>query len=94
MEKENVWSTEEKKSEEGKGGKYLVLGGEKDRRQKRNKNFWRRKIFIDGKHLVRGGDEAWRRKRRKSFGEREIMVTLTDDNRVNIVQSAFSKVKK
>ena len=73
LEKENVWSTEEKKSGEGKGAKYWVLRGEKDQRQKRNKNFWRRKIFMDGKHLVRGGDEEWRRKRRKSFGEGKLM---------------------
>ena len=46
MEKENIWSTEENKNEEGKGGKYL----EKD-------NIERRKIFGEGKHLVCVEDE-------------------------------------
>ena len=41
LEKENNWSTEEKKNEEGKGGKYLE-----------NDDIERRKIFGEGKHFV------------------------------------------
>ena len=41
LEKENNWSPEEKKNEEGKGGKYLE-----------NDDIERRKIFGEGKHLV------------------------------------------
>ena len=52
LEKENNWSTEEKKNEEGKGGKYLE-----------NDDIERRKIFGEGKHLVQGREEERRRKR-------------------------------
>ena len=75
MEKENLLSMEEKKNEEGKGGKYL----EKDN------------IFFvvegkngEGKYLEKEnlffgrGEEERRRKRRKLFGEGNLMVAPTD----------------
>ena len=41
MEKENIWSAEEKKNDEGKGGKYLVSRGEGIRRKYLvKKNIW------------------------------------------------------
>ena len=45
LEKGNIWSAEEKKNGEGKGGKYLVLRGGKIWTQKRSK------IFGEGKYL-------------------------------------------
>ena len=53
---------------EGKGGKYLVNGGEKEQRRKR------RKIFGEGKYLVDEVEEERRRKRRKIFGEGKVIT--------------------
>ena len=54
---------------------------------------WERRKMLERENIFYGGKEKRRRKRRKLFGEQKLMVTLNDDNRVNIVQSAFSKVK-
>ena len=44
MEKENIWSAEEKKSEKGKRGKYLVRGGRDTVEGKGRKYFGEGKI--------------------------------------------------
>ena len=49
---------------------------------------------MERENIFYGGKEKRRRKRRKLFGEQKLMLTLNDDNRVNIVQSASSNVRK
>ena len=70
----NIWRrkiyffAEEKKSQKGKGGKYLekencnLCGGEQKRRRKRSKMFGEGEFFLGEKEIQRG-------KRSKIFGE-------------------------
>ena len=60
--KENIWPTEKRKNRKEKKQifgqtKYLVHGGEKERRWKR------RKTFGERKYVVLGGEKERRRKR-------------------------------
>ena len=63
--------------------KYLVHGGEKERRRKI------RKTFGEGKYLFRGGEKERRMKRRKIFGPRRRKRTETKQDKVNSADSAF-----
>ena len=82
MDKQNIWSTEEKKNEDGKGGKHLEKENMWSSEEKKkgegkdleNENVWSTEEKKNGegkggKYLVLRGGKIWTQKRSKIFGE-------------------------